>query len=46
VRASFLGLPANAAIGMTGTVLDIGNFRVAAGEIVALLGPNGAARRR
>jgi ABC-type Mn2+/Zn2+ transport system ATPase subunit len=29
---------------MTETVLDIGNFAVAAGEIVALLGPNGAGK--
>jgi branched-chain amino acid transport system ATP-binding protein len=29
---------------MTATVLDIGNFAVAAGEIVALLGPNGAGK--
>ena len=29
---------------MSRTVLDIGNFVVAAGEIVALLGPNGAGK--
>ncbi|CAN5335128.1 ABC transporter ATP-binding protein [soil metagenome] len=29
---------------MSDTVLDIGNFAVAAGEIVALLGPNGAGK--
>ena len=29
---------------MTPTVLDIGNFAIAAGEIVALLGPNGAGK--
>ena len=29
---------------MSGTVLDIGNFAIAAGEIVALLGPNGAGK--
>jgi branched-chain amino acid transport system ATP-binding protein len=29
---------------MSETVLDIGNFAVAAGEIVALLGPNGAGK--